>query len=376
MQVSARFTAGAWDAYELGVFLSDGTLFAVGSSSMAGDFPTKEAGTDVVVTCTLLISDVPSGSVTVDASIQTTVPNATTTERGIVELADAADPETDNERAMTPALVKSRIDTAIDGLAGTAPAVLDTLTEIAAALKNNPVIVDELLAAIALRARLDGAVFTGATQGLTRAAGDDTTHFATTAFVQDATPDAVDAIDDLIVLAGLTATQLAAQLIARQPALTATQMAVALLAAYPALTATQMATVLLATYPALTATQMAVALLATYLALTATQMAMALLATGYGVNFDPRAPIETQETVADFPDALVPTEVVVHHYSHLSADTDEQWAHFLISELPDFFALIGIMQSEIAYASGTVTITISEDTGRENDRYIEDIVVW
>ena len=184
VQVSARFTAGAWDAYELGVFLQDGTLFAVGSSAQVGDFPTKEAGTDVVVTCTLLISDVPSGSVSVLASIQTTIPKATTTQDGVVELADASDPETDNERAMTPALVRSRIDIAIDGLAGTAPDVLDTLTEIAAALKNNPSIIDELLTAIALRARLGGATFTGATQGLTRQAGDNTRHFATTAFVQ------------------------------------------------------------------------------------------------------------------------------------------------------------------------------------------------
>ena len=184
VQVSARFTAGAWDAYELGVFLFDGTLFAVGSSSMDGDFPTKEAGTDVVVTCTLLISNVPSGSVTVDASIQTTVPNATTTERGIAELADDTDSETDDERAVTPVLLKTRIDAIVTQLAGTAPAALDTIAELAAALRNNPDIVTELLAAIALRARLGGAMFTGATQGLTRAAGDDTTHFASTAFVQ------------------------------------------------------------------------------------------------------------------------------------------------------------------------------------------------
>ena len=184
VQVSARFTAGAWGAYELGVFLQDGTLFAVGSSDQAGDFPTKEAGTDVVVTCTLLISDVPSGSVSVEATVQTTVAKASTTEEGIVELADDADPETDDQRAVTPQLLKTRVDAIVNRLAGTAPAVLDTITEIAAALQNNPNVISEILAAIALRARLDGATFTGATQGLTRPEGDNTRHFATTAFVQ------------------------------------------------------------------------------------------------------------------------------------------------------------------------------------------------
>ena len=183
VQVSARFTAGAWDAYELGVFLDDGTLFAVGSSSSAGDFPTKEAGTDVVVTVTLLISDVPSGSVQVEASIQTTVPPASTTAQGTVELADASDPETDDERAVTPALLKTRTDALVTGLAGAAPAVLDTITKLATALQNNPNVISELLAAIALRARLAGAVFTGRTQGLTRLEGDNGTDFATTEFV-------------------------------------------------------------------------------------------------------------------------------------------------------------------------------------------------
>ena len=184
VQVSARFTAGAWDAYELGVFLDDGTLFAVGSSSSVGDFPTKEAGTDVVVTVTLLISDVPSGSVQVEASIQTTVSPATTSEAGIVELADESDPDTDDERAVTPALLKTRTDAIVTGLAGTAPAVLDTITELATALQNNPSVITDLLVALALRARLDGATFTGRTRGLTRPADDDGTDFATTAWVQ------------------------------------------------------------------------------------------------------------------------------------------------------------------------------------------------
>ena len=202
LQVSARFTAGAWDAYELGVFLDNGTLFAVGSSDQAGDFPTKEAGTDVVVTVTLLISDVPSGSVTVEATIQTTVPKASTREAGIAELADESDPETDDERVVTPALLKTRIDAIVTQLAGIAPAALDTIAELAAALKNNPNIIQNLLDATALRARLDGADFTGDTQGLTRPQGDDTGHFATTAFVRREVDDVLQRVGGVVLSDG------------------------------------------------------------------------------------------------------------------------------------------------------------------------------
>ena len=327
VQVSARFTDGAWEAYELGVFLDDGTLFAIGSSNTAGDFPTKEAGTDVVVTVTLLISDVPSGSVTVEATIQTTIPKATTTESGTVELADDSDPETDDERAVTPALLKTRVDAIVTRLAGTAPAALDTITEISAALQNNPSVITDLLSALSERVREDAllatidrllgsedwrmgfdvvdgllllskqlAVKQTAAVSLTQLrtehstitrlqaaralqtggyAGADINAALNTVYSQTATEYV-----GVLATAGYTVSYTATALLAAYPTLTASEMATALLAAYPTLTASEIAEALVDRYSTLTASQMVSILLAGYSTLTASQLANGLHA-GY-----------------------------------------------------------------------------------------------
>ena len=415
LQVSARFTAGVWDAYELGLFLSDDTLFAVGSSSTPGDFPTKEGGVDVVVTATLLISDVPSDSVRVLASVEAAVPHATTLERDIVELADEMDPDTDGERAVTLELLKTKTDAVVTRIVGAAPALLDTLVEIATTLQDNPDVIADLLAAIALRARLDGAVFSGRTRGLTRPDNDDGQDFATTEWVNDNTDKVLTVIDDLARLAtqtatttatellaaypaltasqmatallaaypALTASQMATALLAAYPALTASQMATALLAVYPALTASQMATALLAVYPALTASQMATALLAAYPALTASQMATALLASGYGVLFSPNVPTEAQVATADFDDSLNPTYVGIRYYgdgNQSSMSVGPNAIGYAISDLPVTFNPDGGFESPatsmVSYISGTVTINISDDRGPANYYWIDAIVVW
>ena len=430
LQVSGRFTAGAWAAYELGVILSDGTLFAVGSSATAGDFPTKELGTDVVVTVTLLISDVPSGSVQVLASVQTTVPNATTTERGIVELADAGDPDTDAERAVTLDLLQAKIDASLAALAGAAPAALDTLAEIAAALKNNPDIIADLMAAIALRARLDGAVFTGRTRGLTRPDNDDGRDFATTEWVHDNAVSILntalgteewqmgfDIVDGLLLLSQqLAVRQTAAVSLAairtEYPAITRLQAALALQAggydgvainaaldavynqtaaqyagilAAGGYAASYTATSLLAAYPALTASQMAVTLLAAYPTLTASQMAVALLGGGYhGVIFSPRRAIETQTTTADFDDALMPTHVGIRYYGDGTPGSSAvgpvivgySLASLPVAFNPDGGGVVALKTSTVSYAAGSVTISINEDTGLSNYYWIDEIIVW
>ena len=84
-----------------------------------------------------------------------------------------------DDKAATPSGVRA----VRDALVGGAPGQLNVLDELAAAINDDPDFSATLMAAIALRARLDGAVFSGATQGLTRPANDSTTHFATTAFI-------------------------------------------------------------------------------------------------------------------------------------------------------------------------------------------------
>ena len=87
----------------------------------------------------------------------------------------------------TKAVTPVRLAAALRRLVDAAPAALDTLNELAAALGDDPNFAATVNAAIAARARLDGATFTGRTRGLTRPAGDNGTDFATTAFVARAT---------------------------------------------------------------------------------------------------------------------------------------------------------------------------------------------
>ena len=61
--------------------------------------------------------------------------------------------------------ITARVGVQIDAVVGGAPGTLDTLNEIAAALNDNPSVVTDLLAAQALRVRVDAAqAFTGPQQ--------------------------------------------------------------------------------------------------------------------------------------------------------------------------------------------------------------------
>lgn len=84
-------------------------------------------------------------------------PDATTSVKGIVELSDTAqaDAGSDGTTAMTPAMVKRRIDAAIAGLIDGAPGALDTLNELAAALADNADFAGTITTALAGKQPLD-----------------------------------------------------------------------------------------------------------------------------------------------------------------------------------------------------------------------------
>ena len=82
----------------------------------------------------------------------------------------------------------SGVRAALDHLIGTAPGALNMLGELADAIADDPNFSVTINNALAARARLDGAVFTGDVEGLTRPLGDESTHMATTAFVQQSRP--------------------------------------------------------------------------------------------------------------------------------------------------------------------------------------------
>ncbi|TIW97780.1 hypothetical protein [Mesorhizobium sp.] len=66
---------------------------------------------------------------------------------------------------------------------GAAPEALNTITELAAALHNDPDIVDEILTSIGLKAPLASPALTGTPTAPTAAPGTNTTQLATTSFV-------------------------------------------------------------------------------------------------------------------------------------------------------------------------------------------------
>jgi len=100
----------AFTAYEIGIFLSDGTLLAVASDTTA--ILTKAASAQAMLAVDLVIADASSVQF-VFPSATFSVPPATTTIQGVVELATDAEAlaGSDAVRAITPKTLKTVADT-------------------------------------------------------------------------------------------------------------------------------------------------------------------------------------------------------------------------------------------------------------------------
>jgi hypothetical protein len=81
---------------------------------------------------------------------------------------------------------RTYVNTAISNLIDSAPAVLDTLNEIAAAIGDDANFVTTITNALSLKAPLASPVFTGLPTAPTQSSDDNSTTIATTAFVQTA----------------------------------------------------------------------------------------------------------------------------------------------------------------------------------------------
>ena len=84
--------------------------------------------------------------------------------------------------AVTPVGLKAVVST----LVGAAPALIDTITELAAAINNNPNFAATIATQLASKAPLANPVFTGAARGTTQPTTDSSDLLATTAFVKAA----------------------------------------------------------------------------------------------------------------------------------------------------------------------------------------------
>ena len=90
----------------------------------------------------------------------------------------------DTVSASTDAANKSYVDTAVSNLVASAPATLDTLNELAAALGDDPNFATTVSNSIGLKAPIASPSFTGVPAAPTATAATNTTQLATTAFVQ------------------------------------------------------------------------------------------------------------------------------------------------------------------------------------------------
>lgn len=85
------------------------------------------------------------------------------------------------------------VSTAVSALVNSAPAALDTLNELSAALGNDANFASTMTTALAAKAPLASPTFTGVPAGPTAAAGTNTTQLATTAFVSAAVASTTNA---------------------------------------------------------------------------------------------------------------------------------------------------------------------------------------
>lgn len=99
----------------------------------------------------------------------------------------------------------SKIDTEIGArtaaIVDAAPGTLDTLNELAAALGDDPNFATAITASLAAKAPLASPALTGTPTAPTAAAGSSTTQLATTAFVQQETPNASATVVGMVELA-------------------------------------------------------------------------------------------------------------------------------------------------------------------------------
>lgn len=115
-------------------------------------------------------------------------PLATTGAKGMVVLATVAEAIAGalNNKAVTPEGLHAAVQDAVTALVNSAPATIDTLGEIAAALGNDPNLATTLTNLIATKAALASPEFTGIPKVPTAAPGTNTTQAASTAFVATA----------------------------------------------------------------------------------------------------------------------------------------------------------------------------------------------
>lgn len=201
---------------EIGIYDSDGVLFAVGKypatyKPLTSEGSVKELGirmvlkvsnaSDVIVTFNNGIMD---GAANTDLSNLTFAGQKKFNDKADLEsptftgapAAPTPSPGTNTTQLATTAFVAA----AIAALVNSSPAALDTLQELAAALDNDPNFATTIMNKLSEKANIASPTFTGMPQAPTAELGTDTDQLATTAFVAAAIANYATTITNVLVL--------------------------------------------------------------------------------------------------------------------------------------------------------------------------------
>ena len=224
---------GGWWIREVGLFDDAGELIAVANCAETYKPQLAEgSGRTQVIRMIVVVSSTEAVTLKIDPSVVLATRN--NVDDKVIEVKaytdsvmkahlDAADPHpqyapkasptfTGSPKAPTPAngnnttllATTQFVQAAIGLLKGDAPAALDTLAELAAAINNDPAFYSTMASQLALKAAIAGPTFTGVPKAPTAVNGNNTTQLATTAFVQSAiaqlvasSPAALDTLKEL-----------------------------------------------------------------------------------------------------------------------------------------------------------------------------------
>lgn len=224
---------GGWWIREIGLFDDAGELIAVANCAETyKPLLAEGSGRTQVIRMIVIVSSTEAVSLKIDPSV--VLATRKYVDDKVIEVkayadslmkahTDAADPHpqyapkanpnfTGVPKAPTPAngnnttqlATTAFVQAAIGLLKGDAPAALDTLVELAAAINNDPAFYTTMSSQLALKAAIASPTFSGVPKAPTAVAGNNSTQLATTQFVQSAiaalvasSPAALDTLKEL-----------------------------------------------------------------------------------------------------------------------------------------------------------------------------------
>lgn len=197
-------TDDQYTLYGFGLYLDNGAL--LGTYSQATPILEKSPAALMLLSADMVFTTIDAALLQF-GSAEWTNPPATEIRQGVAEIATQGETDAglDDSRIITPKKLAARVSALVNG----APALLDTLGELAAAIANDPNYSATVAAALALKAPLASPDFSGVPKVPTAAPGTNSLQAASTAYVMAAiaalvnsSPAALDTLNELATALG------------------------------------------------------------------------------------------------------------------------------------------------------------------------------